>query len=60
MSGESLAAWRTARGLSQGALADALGCSRRAIVNWETGVYPVPRYIALALAAIARKLQPAS
>lgn len=58
MTSQSLAAWRKAREMSQTALADALGCSRRALVNWETGVYAIPRYIALACAAIAKKLQP--
>lgn len=58
MTGESLLAWRKARGFSQADLAAALGCSRRALVNWEAGVYAVPRYIALACAALAKKLKP--
>ena len=58
MTRESLLAWRKAMGMSQAALAEALGCSRRALVNWEAGVYPVPNYIALACAALAKKLRP--
>lgn len=58
MTPESLLAWRKARELSQETLALQLGCSRRAIVNWEAGKTSVPRYIALALAALRRKLTP--
>lgn len=58
MTAESLAAWRKAQGLTQQALADALGCSRRALVNWEGGAHAIPPYIALACAALARKLNP--
>lgn len=58
MTCDSLANWRRERGMSQTALAEAIGCSRRAIVNWETGITAIPRYIALALAAVEKKLKP--
>jgi transcriptional regulator with XRE-family HTH domain len=58
MTPESLAAWRKALGMTQSELAAALGCSRRALTNWEGGIYDVPQYIALACAALAKKLRP--
>ena len=58
MTANSLSEWRKTRGLTQQALADAIGCSRRAVVNWEGGAHAIPAYIALALAAIERKLKP--
>lgn len=59
MTPASLAEWRKARGMSQQTLADVLGCSRRSIVNWEGGTNAIPQYIALACAAIAKRLMPA-
>lgn len=58
MTPDSMIAWRKARGWSQQTLAEALGCSRRAITNWEGGTNAIPPYIALALAALAKKLKP--
>ncbi len=57
MTAETLLQWRKARGLSQTEMASALGCSRRSIVNWEAGAHEVPKYIALACAALAKKLR---
>lgn len=42
--------------LTQKAAADALGCSPRAISNWEKGNTSIPDYIALAASAFAMKL----
>lgn len=53
MTAESLLAWRRRYGLTQKAAAEAIGCSRRALQQWEAGTHPVPRYIALACAALA-------
>lgn len=58
MTPASLTAWRQRLGLSKVAAAEALGCSRDALLKWEQGKYPVPRYIALAAAAIAHGLPP--
>ena len=48
----SLAEWREGRKLSQREAADAIGCSRQSIDNWENGHTDMPRYIRLACAAI--------
>ena len=40
-------------GFTQAEAAQALGCSPRAIVNWEKGVTNVPESIALAASAVA-------
>jgi DNA-binding transcriptional regulator YiaG len=53
---QSLTAWRQRLGLTKVAAAEALGCSRDALLKWEQGEHPVPRYIALACAAIAHGL----
>ena len=50
--------WRTRVGLTRIEAAKALGCSREAVRLWEVGSNPIPRYIALACAAIAHKLKP--
>ena len=61
MTPASFKAWRERlygpRGVK--AAADALGCSRTSIHAWETGAHKVPRYIALACAAIEEDLPPA-
>jgi transcriptional regulator with XRE-family HTH domain len=58
MTAESLLAWRRGLGLTQVDAAAALGCSRRAIQQWEAGIRAAPRYIALAAAAVAAGLKP--
>jgi DNA-binding XRE family transcriptional regulator len=57
MSPDSLKAWRASLGLSQRAAAKALGCSRTSIMVWEKGSRRIPHYIALAAAALRRKLK---
>ena len=53
MTAAALKACRKRLGLSQEAFAEALGCGRRSLQNWESGSSPVPRYIGLACAALA-------
>ena len=54
MTGEELAERRKALGLSQYALAAALGVNRSTIKRWEDGTFhaPPPRWIDLALLAL--------
>lgn len=54
----SLKAWRDRHKLSRHAAAEQLGCSERSIRNWEGGVHMIPRYIALACAAVSHGLPP--
>lgn len=58
MTPASLKAWRSRLKLSKVKAAEALGCGRESIRLWEDGVNPIPRYIALAAAAIAYGLPP--
>jgi DNA-binding XRE family transcriptional regulator len=53
-----LIAWREAMGYTQQDAADALGCSRQALRNWEDGTSKCPRYIGLAMAALAMGMSP--
>ena len=53
LTGATLQAWRERMGYSQRDAATALGCSRGAWANWESGAHDVPRYIGLACAALA-------
>ncbi|NEI70992.1 helix-turn-helix domain-containing protein [Rhizobium lusitanum] len=57
MTAFDLTEWRNRLRLSQASAATALGCSKTSIVCWEKG-QPIPRYIALACAAIAYGLPP--
>jgi len=43
---------------SQGEAAEKLGCSKRSIFNWENGISPIPKTIALAAAAVCKNLRP--
>jgi transcriptional regulator with XRE-family HTH domain len=49
-----LKAFRARHGLSQAALAERLGMSRRGVEGWEGGVRTPPSYLSLALAHLAR------
>jgi DNA-binding XRE family transcriptional regulator len=53
MNGTDLKEWRKRLSFSQDKAATEIGCARRSIQEWEKGVRPVPRYIALACAALA-------
>lgn len=50
---DELAAWRKRLALTTRQAAEELGCSRAALMGWEAGRKPVPRYIGLACTAIA-------
>jgi transcriptional regulator with XRE-family HTH domain len=54
----SFLAWRKAQRLSANAAAKALGCSRTTLIAYELGKSQIPRYVALACAAIAAGLNP--
>lgn len=58
MKASDLIAWRKRLNLTQAAAAAQLGCGRRSLQQWEKGA-EIPRYIALACAAIAQGLPPA-
>ena len=50
---QSLATWRETMGFTQRDAAEALGCSTADIALWERGSTTTPRYIKLAMAALA-------
>jgi len=50
--GGEIRAWRTAHGLSQGALAKLLGVQWLAVQRWEAGDRQPPPYLHLALRAL--------
>jgi transcriptional regulator with XRE-family HTH domain len=60
MSADSLTAWRERLHLNARAAAAALGCSRTTLAAYERGKVRIPRYIALACAAIAQGVPPIS
>lgn len=52
MTSEELKSWRKRLGFtSQERAAEAIGCSLRSVCNYENGT-PIPKYIALACAAV--------
>lgn len=53
-----LTAWREAMGYTKMDAAAQLGCSRTAWSQWETGLNKCPRYIGLAMAALAVDMDP--
>lgn len=55
---DQLHAWRERMSLNSRDAAEALGCSRGALLGWEAGRVPVPKYIALACAALALGIDP--
>lgn len=56
--GADLAKWRARMNYTTRTAPEALGCSRQAYMNWENGTHDVPRYIALAAAALALGIDP--
>lgn len=58
MTPKELIAWRKRLRLSQAKAAVLLGCSRSGIQKWERGQYPIPKTVALAIAAVAFDLPP--
>lgn len=47
--GARLVRWRTARGLTQGGFAEAVGIGLAAVRRYESGVSPIPKTVKLAL-----------
>jgi transcriptional regulator with XRE-family HTH domain len=60
MTPESLKDWRKRLKLSQVKAAEELGCGRRSLQLWEKGENNIPKYIALACAAVALGVKPLS
>ena len=58
MTPNELLKWRLDNELSQEEAAKLIGCSRRGYQNWEEGKSKIPRYVALAIAAIQVGLAP--
>jgi transcriptional regulator with XRE-family HTH domain len=55
---ETITRWRERLFLSQREAARKLGCSRGALAGWESGQTEIPRYIGLAMAALALGIDP--
>ena len=58
MTGHDLTRWRELLHMNKGEASKELGCDRDAYSRWEAGLSKIPRYIALACAAIAHGLGP--
>lgn len=58
MTPDQMKDWRNRLGLNGTKAAEALGCNRNALAGWEAGKHPIPKYIALACAAIALGVPP--
>jgi predicted transcriptional regulator len=58
MTGRDLSAFRDRMSLTKKALAEALGIDRKTAQRYEEGAAPIPRYIALACAALAHGVPP--
>jgi len=56
MTTNDLATFRKRFHFNQRQCAEALGCSPRAIYNYENGLAPIPKYLALAASAVAMGL----
>jgi transcriptional regulator with XRE-family HTH domain len=54
----SLLLWRERMGYSQTEASRQLGCSKVALIGWELGRKKTPRYIHLAMAALALGIAP--
>jgi transcriptional regulator with XRE-family HTH domain len=50
---QSLVTWRANMGFTQREAAEALGCPLTDLVDWERGAITTPRFIKLAMAALA-------
>ncbi|NBB51460.1 helix-turn-helix domain-containing protein [Rhizobium sp. CRIBSB] len=55
---DQIKAWRTARAMTQTALATALGIPARTVIAWENDQTRPPPYLGLALAALDAGLTP--
>lgn len=53
MTPAQLKAWRKRLGYNATEAAEAIGCHRNAIANWESGKHPIPKYIELACLYLA-------
>lgn len=58
MTGATFRQWRERLGLNRIDAAEQLGVHRNSITNWERETNPLPRWVALACAAIAYGLEP--
>lgn len=58
MTADEFRQWRTRLGLSKAGAAETLGLSRNMPRRYETGVAPIPVYIALACSAVALNVAP--
>ena len=58
LNAETLTLWREQMGYTMNEAADELGCSKRSLTNWENGHFPIPRYIGLAMNALALNMRP--
>lgn len=56
MTGPDLTRWRELLHFNKGEASKELGCDRDAYSRWEAGLSKIPRYVALACAAIAHGL----
>lgn len=56
MTQHDLIAWRGSKTIAEAA--SLIGVSVRSIINWERGVYKIPRYVALAISAVQMGLPP--
>jgi transcriptional regulator with XRE-family HTH domain len=56
MTGKELQEWRRKLGLSQEALASALGVIRVSVSRWETGTRAIPSFLPLALEALENRM----
>lgn len=58
MTSAGFTAWRKLMNLNRTQAAEALGLSRNMPAKYEAGIAPVPRYVALACAALIKGIHP--